>query len=379
MKWRLSWLFIATVLVLGVQVSPAQIYRDVTLDTSGITTAHTMPMGNTINDDFVVFYALFGTTLNLKTRVVHADGTLGPVRTVATTIAIGEQKRFDVAWNPRSKSYLLVYLKGGKLWGQKVKANGSKRGAPRVITTYTGRYWTVTSSVKKGFVLIISKGGNLVAQRLRSNGKKKKGEVTIVNSARDLLPFDSVSTETGTAFLVYIAHDTGTSKLYLRILRLNGKLQILGSSLVNVYGGMSSISGDAYCAYDPDDDLFGMAWRFGSAKTSFCIVNSSEYYVKAPTITSVATHPMEIIYNVAKFQFMIHYQKLNWFSGIDHTDYYYLPIKPNGDVVSSGNFIVRHDHENDGWGFGVSGIGSLMVVWTPEIGASSVFARLVIF
>lgn len=369
-------------MLLAVQTLPAQMYRSVTLDSSGIAVGRVIPMGNTVNDNFVVFYVFYGTTLNLKTRVVHADGTLGPINVVATSITAGEQKRFDVAWNPRSKTYLVIYFKGGKLWGQKVLLNGAKSGAPKDITTFAGRYWTVTSTVKKGFVLLMSKSGNLVAQRLRSNGKKRKGEIVVVKKigAIDFLPFDSDSTQSGMAFLVYAVYTPAATSLELRILRLDGRMHILGSSQVGVFGGLySTLTGDAYCAYDPDDDVFGLTWRFGGESTHYCIVNSSEVYVKPPTVTTVVSHPREIIFNVTTVQFMIHYQKLNYYSGMDHTEYYYLPIKPTGVVVSSGSLILSHNHENDAWGFGVSGIGSLMVVWVPETGPSIVQARLVDF
>lgn len=377
-KYMMAFVVLAALVAWAPALS-AQVKLELYVDGDGVTN-QTMPMGNTVDDNTVVFYDYKKFTVDLKSRVVNADGTTGNTYTIAKSISITEEKRFDVAWNPRSKSYLVVFAKGGKLLGQKVRANGKPKGGAREITNYTGQFWTITESEKKLFVLFLERDGDLVGQLVRKNGKKKKGEVVLASPDTGAnYPFDSVSNEEGVAFVVMMNYVDGSTTGDLVSARVDKKLNIIGAlPLANQRNLPNALEAAVYCAYSPVDDVYAVTWQYGQGPSSFATVDGQDYFVQEPTLTPNLVTPRGLLYDVALDEFLLHYQGPKLINANLYTEYYITRFQQDGTVVDPEVYLFRHLGENLGYGIGVSGIGSLVLAFSP-MAPSVVYGWIMIF
>lgn len=354
-------------------------FVDVTLEASGWAFP-IIPLGTTTTDDIVVFYAHNNAgTMTLKTRLVRANGTMGPVRTIATGLDTGMWTTFDVVLHPQISKFLVVYRKGGKLYGRGVGATGIPLAAAKLITPYSRDFMALTWTSKKKYILFMEKSGQIAGQVLRKNGKKKKGDLLLTKAAKgEAIPLDAATDSAGIAHLVFSLYNSSTNLATLQWLSVDKKLNYQDSMelAANLTANSDNFLRNALVAYDPTSDVFGCAWRVAPAVATYCTFDSSGSFVKMPTTMPTDTNPRALVLDPASGTFANFYFILSYNGVTDLVDFYYTSFFPNGSLDMTGVNLKQVSNEIDFLGCGISRIGSTFIAWINDGGPSGVHGRL---
>jgi hypothetical protein len=354
--------------------------QDYTLE-STLYGAKILPLGNTLNDNFIVFYDHYsGGKSALKTCIVQSNGgPLGAKHVIAPDINIGNYSPWDVVWHPTAKCFMAVFRVNGALYARKVGVDGIGKGTAKKITDYDGQYLVITWAMKNKFVVFFQRDDQVAGQALRKTARKFRGEKSLVSLVTGIsYPLDADTEEDGTAVAYYARYWASPGEADPSVLRVNHKLQVLDNYDVVSDVPATSEYQARYIrgAYDPVDKVHTIAYRIGAVPAKYMTFKKDSTWIKKPTNLPANEQPRYMLYDHVNQRFAVFFYTLNYFEGRDHSEFRLSIYRPNGTIVVANQLLKQTDNENDAHGCGFNKVGHIFVGWVNDGGPPGILGRL---
>ena len=325
-----------------------------------------LPLGSTINKRICVFYDHYtvGNEWNLKTRVIGAAGSVGPMNLLAQDIELNWNNKYhwDAVWHPKIKRFMVVFRKNSAIYVIPVDRNGVAMSVAKMVANYAEDPLHITWTKKGMFVIFIVHSGQLKAIAVRKNGNVfKRRKLTNANSG-EVFPFDAASEEGGTAVAYYAHYNSATMELRPALLKTNMMLQKLDQFYV--YSAITvthqNLVKQIYGTYGPRSGIHTLVWRTSPEPAAYCTFDKSGSMIQAPTDSPISFAPADVLFDPKNKQFAILYYELSYYAGSDHSEFYFMVYDLDGNVVDSAKVLKITNAENDGFGAGIGKSGNIL-------------------
>jgi len=328
-----------------------------------------MIMGNTINDNFTIFYVLRD-EFTLWGRTVSSDGnTIGPAYFIANT---NDFRMQSVVWHPYAKRFMIVGNLNNTLYALAANVNGQPLTPARVIATGIANYPRVTWTLKKKFIVFYRKNDQIYARRIKKNAKGNKPEKQITSFSQGLaVPRDASTEEDGVAACYYAYYSSSSStQLIPRMVRVNRKLKL------QVDCQVAPVQYDQYQwgymsgAYDPDTGTHAISFanRFALFDKNGNAATPSPALAPFITIPNGGWTISGITYDSTFQRFAAYYIRA-WADESTWTEYTYIHFAyfdSNGNVIDADVELGGFEDEADGRAGGINRRGERLGILSEE-------------
>lgn len=380
MKKLLPMLFIAA-LTAGVAAQEPTASKELTLETTSYAYA-ILPLSTTVNNNIIVFYDhREGNTTSLKSRMIKPNGKTLPSKVISSNIlGLGKSATrmlhlWNVAWHPQAKRFMTAYRRLGTMHVRAANSKGKKLGSERDIGFYSKEPLLIAWTKKKRFLLAYENDGQIEARLLNRDGKKLKSPKILASAANGkVVPVDCATEKDGTVAIYYFEYDSKKKKIRPGVLRVNHKLELVGSFFVDTLN--SDRTQDAEYmkgTYDPTSNTHSLAWHFGGDDgTTWCNVKPSGTIIQPPTTDDLYLYTKDLIVDPVNNVFCIFFTDYR-----TATLYHFLmyTYKPDGTVVQRFWKFKETNDNSSAHGAGYSRNGNLFLGWV-NLNSDGIYGHL---
>lgn len=184
---------------------PAWTENSWTLFYSGVS--NIIVMGNTINDNFTLFYRPNPEPKKLYSRTISSDGSKeGQEYLIGDNILA--LRYCSIVWHPVTKRFLLLIKDDDKIYAVAANANGKRITSKKLIATGVDEDFPSSPAVawtsKKKFMVFYRKNNQIWAQKVRKGAGKVKAPQQLTSFASGFAyPCSTSTEEDGTAVCYY--------------------------------------------------------------------------------------------------------------------------------------------------------------------------------